>query len=283
MTTEGERGGPRIPRLGIDQLWTAFEAIDLLGVLSDELTGAAWDGAGRCRLTPEDGGPGNGDPGKDVVLEDLHAGISRLLPVPVLRAFRAAAVTTLVARRLLVPGVVLGGVLGAGLAAQVHIAVLARFLPDVSHVTVCTCTGLPSTRILPRLLDQLDLSGIGLSVTDDAREAVLGANLVVAPPGGGGFAGIGLPARGAVLVNSSGHALAAEVAGRVDQVYVDDPARTARHEYRDAVVAGLGELITAHGLRRRADDILLAELAGADVLDVRLAWEVHRTALERSR
>ncbi|SFW72967.1 hypothetical protein [Amycolatopsis australiensis] len=278
MTTEGERGGPRIPRLCADQIWTAFEAIDLLGVLADELTGAAWDGAGRCRLAPEAGGLED-----HVVLHDLHAGISRLLPVPVLRAFRAAAVTTLVARRLLVPGVVLGGVLGAGFAAQVHVAVLARFLPDFSHVTVCTCTGLSSTRILPRLLDQLDLSGIGFSVTDDAHEAVLGANLVVAPPGGGGFAGIGLPARGAVLVNSSGHALAAQVADRVDQIYVDDPARTTRHEYRGAVVAGLGELITARGLRRRADDVLLAEPAGADALDVRLAWEVHRTALERSR
>lgn len=266
---------PRIPHLRNDQLWSAFEAIDPVGVLAEELAGVAWAADGLCRLAPWSGGSE-----EQVVLEDLRSGDRRLLPVAVLRAFRAAALTTVVARRLLVPGVVLGGVLGAGLAAQVHIAVLARYLPDITQVTVC---GLPSTPIAARLRDQLDLSGIGFSVTEDAHEAVLGANLVVAPAGGSGFAGIGQLARGAVLVNSSGRALVSQVADRVDQVYVDDTVVVDRNEYRGTVVADLSAVLSGGGTRRRADDILLAELLGANALDVRLAWEVHRAALERSR
>jgi len=265
---------PRIPHLRTDQLWSAFEAIDPVGVLAEELAGTPWSGDGFCRLAPWSGGTQ-----EQVVLEDLRSGDRRLLPVPALRAFRAAALTTVVARRLLVPGVVLGGVLGTGLAAQVHIALLARYLPDITHVTVF---GRPSTPIAARLRDQLDLSGIGLSVTEDAHEAVLGANLVVAPAGGSGFTGIGQPARGAVLVNSSGGALVSQVADRVDQVYVDDPVVVDRQGYRGTVV-DLGAVLDGRGARRRVDDILLAELLGANALDVRLAWEVHRAVLERSR
>jgi ornithine cyclodeaminase/alanine dehydrogenase-like protein (mu-crystallin family) len=282
----------QMPRLGTDEVWNAFEDIDPVAVIVDELTGKPWDASAFCRLTP-------GAEGEDLaVLEDARSGVRCLLPASMLRTFRAASLATVAARELLAPGVAIVGILGSDLAAQVHVGTLARYLPDISHVAVCAAPDQPSVLIEPRLLDRLDLSGIGLTVTADVREAVLGANLIVVPAGGRDARSVGRPTAGALLVNGSGRDLASDIVDRVDKIYIDDPTLLGRNAHRYFVlaqrpgwsrhrgnqvrVADLRQLL-ATGVRgrRNADDILLAELLSAHRLDARLAWEVHRAATAR--
>jgi ornithine cyclodeaminase/alanine dehydrogenase-like protein (mu-crystallin family) len=277
-----------------------------------------------------------------LLLEDLRVGGRCLLPKSALYVLRTASLTALAARELVVPGVVTAAMLGFDFTAQSSLGLIARYLPGLSHVAICPIgdgpnepneprgaggaggmggaggageqdrpnvpSGLnrPDGPMAQRVIDQLDLDGVGWSVTPALTEAVFGANLIVATVASMQWLEIGHLAKGAVLINTTGKDLPDHVVGAVDQIYVDDAALIDRNPHRyfarmhmterdngpvwgragvrryRHVEADFAELLTgAHPGRTHVDHVLLVELLGVQELDVRLACALHRAALEQ--
>ncbi len=241
----------RALRLGADDMWALLDGVDLLAVLrAGLLAGPGADGR-VSRLDP------------DAVTYEDSAGDRCLLPAADLRSLRTAGVAALAARQLLAPGVVTASVVGGNGSAQWHLGVLARYVPDVSHVAVCA-----DVRPHPRVVDQLDLSGIGLCTNATAVEAIFGATLVVAVGHAVEQVVFDRLARGSVLVNAGTRPVGEDVREGVDQVYAGEELR--------------GALTGERRGRRRLDDVLLVEPLPTDVLldlDAVLARTLHRAAL----
>lgn len=265
-----------IQRLGDEELAAAVEAIDPVEVLAEDLTGAteAEQGRGLRRW------PGTT---VDLVLVSDTAGGGLLMSEPGLRALHAAALVTLAARELLAPGPVHSAVLGIGAVVQPLLTMIARRLPAVCRIVVCPATVGQGHAVGVRAIEQIDLAGVELSVTDDIAEAVAGAKLVIVTDDIAGELGHDTVARGALVVNAGGADLPAGLVAAVDQCYVDDLALLAARPVTNRTVdADLGQVISgAHPGRSSPDDIVLTELLGAGALHARLAGGVGRAARER--
>lgn len=287
--------GPTL-RLSTDDLCTAIAGVDPVPVLAAELMAARGDGGAAPGVRWEE------PCGEFAVLEDMATGERCALPAAALRAYRAAALTALAARQLLAPGVVTASVIGSGLATRLQLMVIARHVPDVSHIAVTGDRGLP---VSTRVVDQLDHAGIGLAVTTHVDEAVFGANLVAVTGFDADAMRIDHLAKGAVLVNATGRDLPDGLVDGANQVYVDDLAlldsaagrhfarahaagedptsSVRRHDgaHRDrGIEADLGTVLTgAHPGRTSLDHVLLVELLSATALDLALGGLVHRAAL----
>ncbi len=291
-----------ILRLDHDEVWTALEAMDPVGVLAEELIDrTVGNDTRRGELTAWTG-PGAADADL-VVLDHPDAELRCVLPAASLWTFTSAALAALAARELLVRGGVTVAMLGAGRATQPQLSVIARHVPDISHVAVYL--GRSGAASLPvRVTDLLELSGIRLSVVPTAAEAVFGANLVVTADGGmpGDMSEqrIGRLARGTVLVNTTGRDLPAELADQVDEVYVDDLSLLAANQDRHFVSAHLAAPPTGTGVghdgpriaadlgqllagrrpaRTHVDNVVLVELLSTHTLGARLAVRIQQAAV----
>jgi ornithine cyclodeaminase/alanine dehydrogenase-like protein (mu-crystallin family) len=280
-------------------------------VLVTEFVGKAAGGAQpglQCRLTPWRGQTPPGDqPGTEfTLLEDLRTGRSCVLPTSTLYGCRTAALAALAARTLVAPGVVTGAVLGTSAAAQLSLMLMARYLPGLSHVAVCPTGDELDRPVAARVIDQLDLAGVGWSLSTAVTEAMFGATLIVATITRTRWPDTGQLPQGTVLINTSGEDPPSNLINAVDQVYVDDATLIENHPHRyfarkqmtgsnagstrpdrnDSrryryVEADFAEILTgAHPGRTHLDHILLVELLSTGVLDVGLACELHRAALE---
>jgi ornithine cyclodeaminase/alanine dehydrogenase-like protein (mu-crystallin family) len=262
--------------LDADDVWRAMATIDAVAVLAEGLIGRtiARDGHPRSAL-------GRLVPWTSLPVPDLHSEpvvLEHPVEMPVcvasattLRTAQKAALAALAARELLVPGGVTVAMLGTTEQVQQQLAVISRHVPDISHVALWAGGPDGVGRLDPELVDQLDLSGIGLSVASSIPDAVFGANLVIAAGDDSNKADLeslelGHLARGTVLVNATGHDLPGTQVDEVNQVYVDD----------------IGQLLaggrTGH---RRAGEVVRVELVGVDELNVELAYRIYRAALQR--
>lgn len=258
----------RTLRLDADALWSLAEELDVATALHAAV------------LVPA-------DPGGEVVRPDPASVVFRdrgdevHLPAADLVALRDAALAAATARRLVAPGVVTAGVISTcdtvgapdparpseDRRAPWHLGVLCRSVPDISHVAVFT-DGRP---LPPRVLDQLDLAGIGLTVTATPAEAVTGATLVLTLGAGSGRLAHRL-ARGAVLVNAGPHPAPDDTLGSVDRVCAGE----------DLIRALTG---AAPG-RAGPDETILVEPPPPTLgreLDAALAHLLATTALDRDR
>lgn len=287
-----------IPQLSTDELWHVLDEVDLLDLLSTGLVGGQ-DGSHSARLAPW----GEDSDGELAVLEDLRTGARCLLPTAGLRMLRAATLTALAARHLLPPGVVTAAVLGSTKVAQLQLTVIASYLPDISHVALLADPGRDWSPIAPRVLDQLDLAGIGLSVTPEIDEVTLGANLVIAIGPGAARLRPDRLATGALLVNASGRDLPDPVVAAADQIFVDDLRLLAASADRNfvtphrpepksrrgrdrrptrEVAADLPRVVDgSHPGRAHRDETVLVELLSTGTVDVELAYELGWAALKR--
>ena len=102
-------------------------------------------------------------------------------------------------------------------------------------------------RVEPKLTDQLELSGIALSVVPTVADAVFGANFVIATDHTGSprrtcpTCGSASSPASALLVNATGMDLPAELVDQVDQVYVDDLGLLDRYPERHVAATHLAE------------------------------------------
>jgi ornithine cyclodeaminase/alanine dehydrogenase-like protein (mu-crystallin family) len=299
-----------ILRLSAEEVLVALQEIDLLELLADELIGPR---AGKAARSPA----GRFVPASAelTAVEDLRTGQICLLPVSCLQTVRSAGLAGLAARELGVAGVVTAAVFGSGMASQIQLAVIAHHVPNVSHVAVYVANAGIDYPFERSLLDQLELAGIGLSTTDDTRQASFGANLLI-------FAcldleglELGQAAPGMLMINATGDDLSDDLISRIDQIYVDDLGLLKANQYRQfinlhmasagrpaepliqhregwhrhqaawrnqrRIEADLGQVLTGmHQGRTHVDDTLLVELLSCDTVDVMLASWLQQSALK---
>jgi ornithine cyclodeaminase/alanine dehydrogenase-like protein (mu-crystallin family) len=226
---------------------------------------------------------------------------------------RSAGLAGLAARELHAPGVITAAVVGSTAAAHLHLAVIAQYLPSLSHVALYTAD--PGPGIGRRLLDQLEVAGIGVSTTTDVRQAAFGANVLVMAGLERANLEIGQLAPGVLLVNAASRDLPDELIDGVDQLYVDDLALVRDNQHRNFVklhLAGLAAqpeplcqrsegwcrpqvvwrhqrridaelswiLTGRHHGRTHLDDVLLVELLSERVVDIALASRLQQAAVE---
>lgn len=291
-----------ILRLSVDDVWIALGDIDAVAVVAEELIGRTV-GTRIDDVCPIADWTGSGAHERDtdlVVVQHPSTGVRCVLSAASLRMCRSAALTALATRELLVPGGVTVAVLGANRTVQFQLALIVRCVPDISHVAACVPNATRSD--LPAwLVDELELSGIALSVADSLADTLFGANLVVAGEEAvlGDLGSIRLTdlARGTVLINATGHDLPADLVDEVDQLYVDDLAlltdnvrryfvathlKNADHTHGSTprIAADLGQLLVDGHFRRELHDRpVLVELLGTDQLSVPLALALLESAL----
>ena len=295
-------------RLEADDVWRTLETLDPVAVLAEELIKRAINHHDRehepaCRLVPW-----TGHDDQYVLTEGVPRGVRCAMPAAALRTVHAAALSALATRELLPPGGITVAMLGTRRATETQLAVLVKHVPDIVHVAVRITDMAETDTLEPRLLDQLDLAGIGLSVMTALAETLFGANLVVvvseeALTEGGEHAGVKHLVRGTVLVNASGHDLPTDLVDHVDQIYVDDLALLSAHPDRYVVdrhlahasagepwagaqgrppdiAADLGLLLAgARPGREQQDDIVVVELLSADTPNTNLAHMIAEAAV----
>lgn len=270
-------------RLRAYEVWTALEVIDPVSVLAEDLVRRGLDRSQRgtdARVRPWRGRSGY------VRIDHPDATPPCVVPARSLRISLAAALAAVAARCLLPPGAVTVAMLGSVETTQPQLSVIARYVPDISHVALCLAS---AETVEPKLADELELSGIGLSVVPTLAEAVFGANLVVVTGNGIDLdtLRLGQLAHGAVLVNATGEDLPAHLVDPVDQVFVDDLGLLTDHTHRRVVTAHLtrppGKRITAdlcqlltgeHAGRMHNGDVVLVELLGVHELNAELAHRI---------
>jgi ornithine cyclodeaminase/alanine dehydrogenase-like protein (mu-crystallin family) len=283
------------------EVWSALEAIDPVATMAEYLIGRTVDRAVAARRSPGRlvSWSGNARNGAElVVLDHPDATGSCVVPAQSLRGSQAAALATVAAREMLVTGGITMAMLGPASEAQPQLSVVARHVPDISHVALCS-ESMGTKDVEASLVDQLELSGIGLSVVPTVAEAVFGANLVIATDHATSTQDlaelkIDQIARGALLVNATGRDLPTDLVDQVDQVYVDDIGLLDRYPDRRVVATHLAEPTAPGGLRiaddlagllagrqprrSRTDDIVLVELLGVHELNADLAYRIYEVA-----
>jgi len=289
-------------RLSPRQTLRALAEIELLDVLADRLA------------RPDRGAqvlPGIAAAGHAVV-EDPETGSRYQLPAAMLRMIRAAGLAALASRELAAPGVLTAAVFGTGTAIEVQIAVMAHYLPLLSHVALCSAGSWPA---VASVLGELERAGIGLSAAADPERAALGANLLIVATPSPDRLRIGPLPLGALVVNAAGQDLPHDVVACASRIYVDDLALLERNRHREFAARhlagpadGCGPLLghregwyrhppAGHGYqpvradlgmvlagaspgRLDDDEILLVELLGAAAVDAGLAGQLGRAAAE---
>lgn len=293
-------------RLDTDDVWQTLDKVDPVAVLAEELIKRTIGHPDRTREPACHPEVLPGGDGEYVLTEDVQTGQSCAIPAASLRAVHVAALAALATHELLAPGGVTVAMLGTAAATQPQLSVLARHVPDIVHVAVRLTDDRPAHRLEPRLVDQLDFAGIGLSVVANLADSLFGANLVVAVSEGALTEDPGRPAaghlvRGTLLVNASGHDLPTALVDRADQIYVDDLALLPEHTDRYVVAkhlagaeqepggqsrphpitADLGLLLSgARPGREHQDDIVVVELLSAGAPNTELAKKIVEVALQ---
>lgn len=197
-------------KLSTDEVWRVVEHVSPIDLLAGELTETS-EPAGACPAP--DAGRSDGS----VVVGDRY-----LLGVTTLRALRSACLGTVAARTFVTSGATTAAVVGAGLPAELQVSMLCRYVPGISHLTVATPNGREGETVTQRVVDELDLAGIGHSVTSSAEEAVFGANLVVVALDARLDLEVARFVKGSVVVNSSGRDLPKHLVAVAHQVCFDD-------------------------------------------------------------
>jgi hypothetical protein len=225
-----------------ERVWQALDHIDLMSALTGVLSGQA-SAAGMVRLVPGSKG--------DLVLFEV-AGTDRrcVLPAAQLRAISVGIRSAFAVRQLLGAAVVTAAVLSSGPAGQLVLGVIARHIPGISHVTLYDDD--PAGAVLePRVLDLLDLAGIGFARAESVGAATRGANVVIAVGATTPGLLIDQLSPRCVLINAIGEDLPDPVVDHVGRIYVDDLrlVELNRHRYFVRVPRPEGELVRPRRLR----------------------------------
>lgn len=119
----------------------------------------------------------------DVVALSRHALISRAHFGPAKSApqgnVEVCAAAVAAARELLTPAPRVVGVLGAGLPARILVALMIRYLSKLSHVAVFDRDARLAKSLVDCCAALRQSRGVVVAVADNARDAVMGAELVV--------------------------------------------------------------------------------------------------------
>lgn len=271
-------------QLSCEELATALDGVEPIDVVGAELVAPTRNGLRDVRLSRWSGRISAASvPGIEwAVLEDLRTGPLCVLPAECLTATRTAILAAVAAQTMLAPGPVTVAILGSGPALRPLLLICARQLRGVRRITTYPTRPDRDSHVDSSLLDQMDLAGIQFVVAAVVDEAVVAANLVVALDPLVEHVEIGQLAAGALVVNAAGRDWSADLVGAVDRLCVDDKAPADGLAGRK-VDADLGQVLSgAVPGRTTADQVILFELLGCELLDVRLAAQLHQVALDRA-
>lgn len=221
-------------------------------------------------------------------------------------SLRTASVTALAAELLQGEDIVSLGVIGAGVLARAHIALLAERLPHLHHIRLFDVDGERIAALQRELAPVLEAKRIELQPVATAEEAIRPAQLIVpVTTTTSGYIRYAWLQPGSVLVNISLDDPLPEVVLQADMVIVDDwnlvrndPRRLIGRMYREGKVIGpddavqvagqrridaqLGEIVAGTRAGRRAPrDIILVNPFGLAIEDVGLAACVYQAARDR--
>jgi N-[(2S)-2-amino-2-carboxyethyl]-L-glutamate dehydrogenase len=226
-------------------------------------------------------------------------------------AQRTAAVTAVTAAELCNPDAATMAVLGCGPLARAHLAALPAVLPGLARVKLFDLESGRSRRLAEAAGADPRTAHLEVVVAEDPRTCVTGSDLIVTVTTvTSGYLPYAWLRPGAVVAHVSLDDVLPDVVARADLVLVDDWHLTSQDDrrlfgrmYRDGrlrapgtdscagptstvarqVDGTLGEvLIGARPGRRARTDIILSNPFGMSVLDIAIANEVLRIALERS-
>ena len=225
-------------------------------------------------------------------------------------ALRTAAVTVVTAHHLGVPNAAVMALIGCGTLAKAHLALLPQGLPGIRQVRLFDIQRSRAEELSRALADDADLDQVEVVVTTGARECVRGAHLVVpVTTVTEGYLPLEWLLPGAVVAHVSLDDVLPDVVTGASLVLVDDWRLVSHDEhrllgrmYRDGsllapdgsafpgrtpvpsarrVDGTLGEvLIGGVEARRKDTDIILSNPFGMSILDVAVAEQVYRSALE---
>lgn len=291
----------------------AIESFDLLEVVAKDLARRVVGGTDlphSHRIVPGQGGAAVGEL---ITVEDLDTRHVCLMPAPSVQMISLAGLAGLTARELAGPGEITSAMFGSTASVCLHLRVLARYVPNVSHVSVYPAASVDAARSsCSDVVDVVRRAGIGMSGAPDARTAALGANLVVVTELGLERLDLGPPRPGVLVVNAARRDLPDGLLDQVDRVYVDDfelvehnqqrafarlhladqrpPVSMSQQEgwhrprspWRDQrrISAELGRVFAGLEDRPGTDDVSLVELLGGGSPDVWLTSHIHRAATE---
>lgn len=298
--------------------WTGPSAGTMQSVSGPGFVGGRYEMAGAGIVN---GGLDGRDPqaaGLVMLFDRQTARIRCVMAAAHVVAVRTAGLAVACAQALLCQPVITVGVMGAGELAVTHIELLARALSGVTSIAVHDPDAGRAKDMRERLSDLLWQRGVRLSLTDSAREAVLGADLVIsALRGGSGAIEHAWLSPGAVVVDVSLDGVLPDVVLGADTLIVDEWARAAAGQghllgrmNRAGQVRGprgapggamggprvpseaggrrvdaeLGEVLAGlHPGRCHPEDVILVCPYGPAVLDIALATEVYRIAMREQR
>lgn len=257
-------------QLSADELRDALEQVDPVEIVTRNVKST--DSAATLTTYPDEAGL--------VLLTDSSCGLRCLLPEQFLLDVYTVSLATLAARLLTPPGVAITCVLGTDAISQLHLSVLARHVPGVSHIAICTTGDDSPDPVDLRMTDYLDLAGIEYSITDNFREAALGANLIMLAEPGPALPAFRL-SESAVLVDAARRGLPASLVAAVDRIVVDDLDLVPPGAFGGRIVdADLPRVAAGeHQGRVNRADTILVELLGPGRLSAPLAADLYWATL----
>jgi hypothetical protein len=255
-----------------DDVWSAFEDVNPVGLVVDELVTGGLRKAGWPQVAKG-----------WTAVPDERAGGRTLISTAALCAARTAALAALAGQRFLPSAAVTAAVAGPEADLPLQAAVLARCMPALSHVAISQ----HASRVPPRLRDQLDLAGIGLYATEAVEQAVRGANLVLASGSAADRLTPGLLSPGALVVIARERP-PRDLVWAAAQAYADYPEllpvgqEPAGSYFGRRLDGGLREVVTGtYAGRPDLDGIVLVIVLSGQFVNADLAFEVHRIAQAR--
>jgi ornithine cyclodeaminase/alanine dehydrogenase-like protein (mu-crystallin family) len=226
-------------------------------------------------------------------------------------SLRTASVSLLASQKLKGPELECVGVIGAGVLAQAHIALLIKerqqHYPHLQRITLFDLSAERSAALHDTYATPLQEAEIELQIVSSPEQAIRPAQLIIAATTTTeGYIPLAWLQSGAILVNVSLDDPLPEVVLRADCVIVDDwmlvkndPRRLLGRMYRAGQVVGPDEKVTTQDQpcrridaeltaivvgtttgRRSMQDIILVNPFGMAIEDIALATRVYQRARE---
>jgi N-[(2S)-2-amino-2-carboxyethyl]-L-glutamate dehydrogenase len=225
-------------------------------------------------------------------------------------ALRTAAVTAVTAHHLAVPNAAVMALIGCGTLAKAHLALLPQGLSSIRQVRLFDVRQSRAEELAKALADDADFGHLDVVTTTQVRDCVRGAHLVVpVTTVTEGYLPLQWLMPGAVVAHVSLDDVLPDVVTGASLVLVDDWGLVSHDEhrllgrmYREGTLLApdgsafpgcapvpsarrvdgtLGEaLIGSTEGRRKDSDIILSNPFGMSVLDVAVAEQVYRSALD---
>jgi N-[(2S)-2-amino-2-carboxyethyl]-L-glutamate dehydrogenase len=290
--------------------WTNAADEHLRSLNMPSYIGGSLGVAGTKIINSNPANPKNGLPrasGLTLLYDTMTGRVLCIMEAAYVSSLRTASVTALAAELCHGPKIETIAVIGAGVLAEAHIALLIQRQPQVSRVLMFDLDPERVHACQQHLQPILQQYGVQLVLAESAQAAIENAELIVpATTTTTGYIQYNWLKPGAILVNISLDDALPEVVFQADKVIVDDwnlvksdPRRLIGRMYRAGEIiapddettivrpgqrkidAQIGDIVLGTRMGRESDDdIILVNPFGLSIEDIGLAAHIYQAALE---